>query len=167
MFVHFKTFPVGSIHIWFDFMFTEPHDVPPTFCFDAQTDMKFLLQQFLLQRLLSEERSFCNENLMSAPTLQQMIGGTLRGFKNIKSNQNISRFDWKCFPEYEHRLNQSKWTFYTYIPKCEICIFPAVGEWNTWHVFPWASYQISKIVGCACAENAGNVFPATDFKGNS
>ena len=24
---------------------------------------------------------------------------------------------------------------------------------------PWASYQIRKIAGCACAENAGNVFP--------
>ena len=24
----------------------------------------------------------------------------------------------------------------------------------------------TKIVGCACAGNAGNVFPATDFKGN-
>ena len=31
---------------------------------------------------------------------------------------------------------------------------------------PWASYQIRKIAGCACAGNAGNVFPATDFKGN-
>ena len=30
----------------------------------------------------------------------------------------------------------------------------------------WASYQIRKIAGCACAGNAGNVFPATDFKGN-
>ena len=30
----------------------------------------------------------------------------------------------------------------------------------------WASYQIHKIAGRACAGNAGNVFPATDFKGN-
>ena len=30
----------------------------------------------------------------------------------------------------------------------------------------WASYLIRKIAGCACAGNAGNVFPATDFKGN-
>ena len=28
----------------------------------------------------------------------------------------------------------------------------------------WASYHIRKIAGCACAGNAGNVFPATDFK---
>ena len=33
-------------------------------------------------------------------------------------------------------------------------------------VTTWASYQIRKIAGCACAGNAGNVFPATDFKGN-
>ena len=26
---------------------------------------------------------------------------------------------------------------------------------------PWASYQIRKIAGCACAGNAGNVFLAT------
>ena len=30
----------------------------------------------------------------------------------------------------------------------------------------WASYQIRKIAGCACAGNDGNVFPAADFKGN-
>ena len=30
----------------------------------------------------------------------------------------------------------------------------------------WASNQIHKIVSCACAWNAWNVFPATDFKGN-
>ena len=30
----------------------------------------------------------------------------------------------------------------------------------------WVSYQIRKIAGCACAANAGNVFPAIDFKGN-
>ena len=33
-------------------------------------------------------------------------------------------------------------------------------------VLLWASYQIRKIAGCVCAGNAGNVFPATDFKGN-
>ena len=30
----------------------------------------------------------------------------------------------------------------------------------------WASYQIRKIAGCACAGNVGNGFPGTDFKGN-
>ena len=31
---------------------------------------------------------------------------------------------------------------------------------------PWPSYQMRKIMGYACAENTGNVFPATDFKVN-
>ena len=31
---------------------------------------------------------------------------------------------------------------------------------------PWASYKIRKIAGCACAGNAGNVFPSPDFKWN-
>ena len=30
----------------------------------------------------------------------------------------------------------------------------------------WTSYQIRKIARCACAGNAGNLFPTTDFKGN-
>ena len=31
---------------------------------------------------------------------------------------------------------------------------------------PWTACQIRKIQGCACAGNAGNVFPNADFKGN-
>ena len=34
------------------------------------------------------------------------------------------------------------------------------------HTVQWASYQICKIASCACARNARNVFPATDFKGS-
>ena len=30
----------------------------------------------------------------------------------------------------------------------------------------WSSCQMCKIAGCACAGNAGNVFPSTDFEGN-
>ena len=33
-----------------------------------------------------------------------------------------------------------------------------------WLPTQWASYQTRKICGCACAENAGNVFPATAGK---
>ena len=33
-------------------------------------------------------------------------------------------------------------------------------------MLPWDTCQIRKIAGCACAGNAGNVFPATYFKGN-
>ena len=32
------------------------------------------------------------------------------------------------------------------------------------HAKPWASYQIRKIAGCACAGNAGNVFPRRRFQ---
>ena len=32
------------------------------------------------------------------------------------------------------------------------------------HCLPWASYQIRKIAGCACAGNAGNVFPRRRFQ---
>ena len=35
------------------------------------------------------------------------------------------------------------------------------GERGFWEAKAWASCQIRKIVGCACAGNAGNVFPAT------
>ena len=35
----------------------------------------------------------------------------------------------------------------------------------SWIYEPWASYQIRKIAGCACAGNAGNVFPDAEFKG--
>ena len=32
------------------------------------------------------------------------------------------------------------------------------------HSIPWASYQIRKIAGCACAGNAGNVSPRRRFQ---
>ena len=35
-----------------------------------------------------------------------------------------------------------------------------------WSILQWASYQIREIAGCECAGNAGNVFPATNYKGN-
>ena len=35
---------------------------------------------------------------------------------------------------------------------------------NTAKHKPWASYQIRKIAGCACAGNAGNVFPRRRFQ---
>ena len=39
-----------------------------------------------------------------------------------------------------------------------------LGSCHQW--FPWASCQIPNIACCACAGNAGNVSPATDFKEN-
>ena len=40
-----------------------------------------------------------------------------------------------------------------------------VSNFQGW-ITQWASYQIRKIAGCACAGNAGNVNPATEFQGN-
>ena len=37
------------------------------------------------------------------------------------------------------------------------CFYPCLHQASC--ISPWASYQIRKIAGCACAGNAGNVFP--------
>ena len=34
-----------------------------------------------------------------------------------------------------------------------------IEDWSSIISFQWASYQMRKIAGCACAGNAGNVFP--------
>ena len=48
-----------------------------------------------------------------------------------------------------------------------IASYPYLPSESTYYVrLSWASYQIRKTAGCACAGNAGNVFPAADFKGN-
>ena len=39
-------------------------------------------------------------------------------------------------------------------------------EWGSPAPAVWVYYQIRKVAGCASAGKAGNVFPATDFKGN-
>ena len=44
-----------------------------------------------------------------------------------------------------------------------LCCFPCVVG-NVLYIVPWASYQIRKIAGCACAGNAGNVFPRHRFQ---
>ena len=70
---------------------------------------------FLFQPLLSPEgrcckkfgiRSYCNKNIMSVCMLKQTIGGTLGGFTNVKSTQNMSRSEWKCSTVHKHLLNQ-------------------------------------------------------------
>ena len=54
-----------------------------------------------------------------------------------------------------------------YIPKQLYMKYNSHSNFSTNKAYrEWTSYQIRKIAGCACAGNAGNVFPATDFKGN-
>ena len=40
------------------------------------------------------------------------------------------------------------------------------GRWFPLKAFPWVSYQILKIAGCACVGKAGGFFPPLTFKGN-
>ena len=70
-----------------------------------------------------------NKNLMSVCMLKQNSGGTLCGFTNIKSKLIMYRSNWKCSPVHQYRLNQSKWTFSTYISEGVCYVFPKVGEW--------------------------------------
>ena len=50
---------------------------------------------------------------------------------------------------------------FPYIMTLFWCMFPPLQQSQL-----CASYQIRKFAGYACAGNAGNVFPATDFNGN-
>ena len=121
---HFQSDP-GTFR--FDFMFVKPRDVPSMFCFNVQTDMAFYCnrfwhQTFLLQQILSPEGRRCNTFgvIISVCTLKQNIGSTSCGFTHIKSNQNMSRSDWKCSSVHKYRLNHSK----TWISGGGGCIFP-------------------------------------------
>ena len=46
---------------------------------------------------------------------------------------------------------------------CETDVCSYLSKTNCCNYVPWASYQIRKIAGCACAGNAGNVFPRRRF----
>ena len=47
-------------------------------------------------------------------------------------------------------------------PADPVCTSKWLNVWVSFQkVWRWASCQIHKIAGCACAGNAGNVFPAT------
>ena len=59
-----------------------------------------------------------------------------------------------CFVTYYvYGCNNIKWA--TFVDNVDIT-----------DAYTWASYQIRKTVGCACAGNAGNFFPDNDFKLN-
>ena len=66
-------------------------------------------------------------------------------------------------------LCRPTWTQCIYIIdiKCSPGLFYGVLA-EVYHLFepvtPWASYQIRKIAGCACAGNAGNVSPRRRFQ---
>ena len=72
---------------------------------------------------------------------------------------HICKFTTVIIPHsHSHISSQKRWP--------RFALFCVLLWFGTGRLFPWASYQIRKIAGCTCAGNAGNVFPATDFKGN-
>ena len=54
------------------------------------------------------------------------------------------------------------WWFGVQIPYRWACMLRVISmKMEVQFLFPWASCQIRKVAACACAGNAGNVFPAT------
>ena len=78
---------------------------------------------------------------------------------------NISKrcLIWHIYPTYVWFL-LDKWGILWLLPWVVVVVFGA--SWSNKLSSVWASYQMRNIVGCACAGNAGIVFPSTDFKGN-
>ena len=68
-----------------------------------------------------------------------------------------------------HRARYPSWARYNLHGGTDVVNSILMRKWPfSWgHQRRWASYQIRKIAGSTCARNAGNVFPATDFTGNS
>ena len=72
---------------------------------------------------------------------------------------------WKSHPRYDkYSIKYVQDFFFVFVVVSPIfsCFFWSIHPYSS----SWASCQIRNIVGCACAGDAGNVFPATDFKGN-
>ena len=97
--------------------------------------------------------------------LIEAIFGSAGGFETTKRISVIwtsvillsIRLNWKYF-DYFLKYNSSRdhsWKFIS-----NVLEMVAIASQP-----PWASYQICKIAGCACAVNAANVFTANDFKG--
>ena len=87
--------------------------VPLLLCFYVQTEMRFRQKQLLVTTPTRWKQGCFKRNLISVSTLKQISGCTSCGLTNIKSNWNVSWFDWKCSPVHKYWLNQSKWTFST------------------------------------------------------
>ena len=69
-------------------------------------------------------------------------------------------------------VSPNEFSWYFFLCQKYTSFWSAVWVWNLvtpahqWFggVISWASYQIRKIAGCACAGNAGNVFPPPTSK---
>ena len=99
-------------------------------CFALTCKLKwdFDYNSSCFQRVCIVKRSCYNQNLISVCTLNQSSGGISCGFTNIKSNWNMSRSDWNCYPVHKYWLNHSKWTFPTYITEWARYVFSQGGR---------------------------------------
>ena len=90
---------------------------------------------------------------------------TLRMFIQTR-NTGALRILW---PSSQRGLTPNVWRIATRWPGCLLDKDHATASgWGQSFadVIEWVSCQIRKTAGCECTGNAGNVFPATDFKGN-
>ena len=83
----------------------------------------YLLGDLCVPPRRSRPQSGVSLDLVTMPTLWRQA--------NIKSNRNMSSSDWKYCPVHKYWLNQSQWTFSTYIAEGVRYVFPKVGEWVT------------------------------------
>ena len=67
---------------------------------------------------------------------------------------------WRCYKALNQWPCSFLWKLYCHWLKCLLVIIAPATE----SLSPWASYQIRKIAVCACAGNAGNVFPHRRFR---
>ena len=90
-------------------------------------------------------------------------------FLVLRPNARHKRERWSRTMQWIWGRMLKTWT--TWLPR--LLLLPGVGGYynraccpggHNWGCYPstlpWASYQIRKIAGCACARNAGNIFPS-------
>ena len=121
IFMHWRAFPVGSIHISVRLYDRETTRCASDGFWRANWHEFFLLEQLLTPDFTHaypvETGAVVIKNLVPVCMLIQNIRGTPRAFTNIESNRNMSISDWKCSSVLTYRLNQSKWTFVFSYPK--------------------------------------------------
>ena len=101
-------------------------------------------QAWLWEHDVCAARCRCLSWLGQTSTPQE--GVSLPGYMQVRYTDTI---------EHEFILQ-----FISYMNYC-FCVYVVTSKTAP---FPWASYQIRKIVGCACAGNAGNVSPRRRFQ---
>ena len=112
--------------------------------------------------------------ILCSAVLLSIIGPLGANFSEISMHLKMSSAKWRLFCPGGNELIQAL------CPSQDIGILASLmsrninascpsisrtrGYSHTSHIWTWASYQIRKIAGCACAGNAGNNFPRRRFQ---